>query len=130
MLMELTEPAHASPLRRQILRRQKQVLENGHALTYAGLFVFTAMLFFRPYEVIPALAGLSSPVALIIALFTMAVFLPSQWLLEGRLTARPTEVNLLLLLCLAALLSIPLSISPGESWVAFSDTFIKAVFIF
>lgn len=135
MLMEFTEAAHAqaaqvNPLRRQILRRQNRVLQNGHALTYAGLFVFTAVLFFRPYEIIPALAGLSSPVALIIALFTMAVFLPSQWLLEGRLTTRPPEVNLVLLLCLAALLSMPLSISPGESWANFNDTFIKAVFIF
>jgi putative inorganic carbon (hco3(-)) transporter len=54
---------------------------------------------------------------------------PSQLATEGTLTARPREVNLLLLFCLAALLSMPLAISPGEAWKTFVE-FLRPVLIF
>jgi O-antigen ligase len=57
-------------------------------------------------------------------------YVPSQLSVEGTLTARPREVNLILLLCLAGLLSIPLALEPDEAWATFSDTFIRCVFIF
>jgi O-antigen ligase len=61
---------------------------------------------------------------------TFAIFLPTQFALEGNLTARPREVNLVLLLCVAALLSIPLAINPLEAWTAFNYPFIRAVAMF
>src|SRR5215831_7524546 len=35
------------------------VLKRGHAFSFAGLFVFTFLVFFRPYEYFPALLWLS-----------------------------------------------------------------------
>ncbi|HYG10214.1 MAG TPA: O-antigen ligase family protein [Pyrinomonadaceae bacterium] len=103
--------------------------ERGHLLSYIGLFLFTAVLYFRPYELHPSLAGLTS-LAYWLAFVTLAVYLPTQLALEGNLTARPREVNLVLLLCLCALLSIPLAIDPGEAWTAFNYPFIRAVAMF
>ncbi|MGB7925665.1 MAG: O-antigen ligase family protein [Pyrinomonadaceae bacterium] len=105
------------------------ILRRGHALSYLGLFLFTSVLYFRPYELTPALAGFSS-IAFILALFTLAAFLPSQLGLEGTLTARPREVNLVLLLCLTGLLSIPLALDPLEAWTTFNDTFVRAILMF
>lgn len=105
------------------------IVKRGHALSYLGIFLFTFVLYFRPYELIPALSALSS-MAMILALMTLGVFVPSQLTLEGNLTARPREVNLLLLLTVTALLSIPMAISPGDAWATFNDTFIKAVMMF
>ncbi|MFH4307466.1 hypothetical protein WAJ73_21825, partial [Acinetobacter baumannii] len=51
-------------------------------------------------------------------------------MLEGNLTARPREVNFLLLFCLWARLGMPLAINPGEAWAAFNDPFIKVVLMF
>src|SRR5947209_10432688 len=85
------------------------VLRRGHALSYLGLFLFTAVLYFRPYELIPALSSFNN-MAFVLAVATLLVFFPTQLALEGTLTARPREVNLLLLLCLVALLSIQLAI--------------------
>lgn len=104
-------------------------LKRGHALSYAGLFLFTVVLYFRPYELIPALSGFTS-IAYWLAILTLAVFVPTQLALEGNFTARPREVNLALLLCVAALLSIPLAINPGEAWTAFNYPFIRAVAMF
>lgn len=101
----------------------------GHTLSYCGFVVFTIMLYFRPYEYIPALASMSS-LAFWPAIFTLAVFFPTQMTLEGNLTARPREVNFVLLLCAGALLSMPLAINPVEAWGAFNEVFIKAVLMF
>src|SRR6185503_16037913 len=37
-----------------------QILKRGHSISYAGLFVFTFILYFRPYEFSPSLSWLSS----------------------------------------------------------------------
>lgn len=108
---------------------KKEILARGHGLTYAGLFLFTAVLFFRPYELFSVLSGLTS-LAFWIGIVTIAIFIPMQLALEGSITSRPREVTLILLLTALALLSIPLAIIPGEAWLTFSDTFIRAVLIF
>ena len=108
--------------------RLSSLLRRGHALSFAGVFLFTLILYFRPYELSPSLAWLSSS-AFWIAILTIAIFLPTQLGLEGNLTARTREVNLLLLLTLAALISIPFALSPGTAWTSFTE-YLKVVMIF
>ena len=109
-------------------RKTREVwsLRRGHAISYAGLFLFTAVLYFRPYEYLPVPATL----AFWLAMLTLAAYFPSQLAAEGNLTARPREVKLLLLLCALALLSVPFAISPGEAWETFNDPFLKVVLMF
>jgi hypothetical protein len=105
----------------------KSPLRPAHAFTFAGLLLFTFVLFYRPYEYVPVPTNL----AFWFAVVTLAVFVPSQLGAEGNLTARPREVNLVLLLVVAGLLSIPLAKgSPGEAWATFTDIFIRAVLMF
>jgi O-antigen ligase len=99
----------------------------GHLVSYIGLFFFTAFVFFRPYELF-SIPGLKEG-ALWLALFTLLAYVPSQFMAEGNLTARPREVNLALLLLLAALLSVPFAISPGEAWENFVE-FSKVILMF
>ena len=101
----------------------------GHALSFAGLFLFTFILYFRPYEQVSFLAPFTS-MAYWTAVATLLVFFPTQLSLEGTLTARPREVNLLLLLALAALLSIPLALNRAEAWDTFVEPFSKAALMF
>lgn len=103
-------------------------LRRGHALSFAGILLFTAITYFRPYELIPALSGLTT-MAFWVAVATLLVFVPTQLSLEGTLTARPREINLVLLLLLMGLLSVPFAIEPGEAWPAFVD-FTKVVTMF
>lgn len=101
----------------------------GHALTFACLFLFSVVLYFRPYELIPALSSFKT-MAFYVGILTLLVFVVSQLAFEGNLTARPREVNMVLLVGLAAVLSIPLAIDPGEAWTAFTDLLIKTTLIF
>jgi len=106
-----------------------RLIRGGHALSYFGLFLFTAVLYFRPYELFPALSSLDK-LAFVLAIITLVIFIPSQVVAEGNLTFRPREVNLVLLFCLAGLLSIITAISAAEAWKEFNDVFIKAVLMF
>lgn len=108
--------------------REWPPLRRAHALSFAGLLLFTAVVYFRPQEWVPGLIGFRS-IAFWIATLTLAAFLPTQLGLEGTLTARPREVNFVLLLLAAGLLSVPLSLEPAEAWGAFVD-FAKVVTMF
>ena len=101
----------------------------GHLFTFIGLFTFTVVLYFRPYELMPALSSFTS-MAFAIAVPTLGIFLITQFMLEGNLTTRTREINLVLLLVGTALLSIPLALNRGEAWDEFNGTFIKAVLMF
>lgn len=110
------------------VQKETLILKRGHALTYAALFLFTVILYARPAEFYPS--PFTASIAFIVGLITLAVFIPAQLAIDGKLTARPREVNLVLLLGLTGLLSIPLAISPGEAWTTFSNTFIRCIVIF
>lgn len=105
----------------------RAVLRKAHGLTYAGLLLFTFVLFYRPYEYVP----LPMTLAFWLAITTFVLYFPAQLGAEGNLTARPREVNLVLLLCLAGLVSIPFAKeSMADAWGSFSNIFIRAVLIF
>lgn len=103
-------------------------LKHGHVFSYAALFLFTAILYARPAEFYPS--ALTASIALIVAIATLGFFIPTQLSLEGTLTARPRELDLVLLFGLTGLLSIPLAINRQEAWVEFSGTFIRCIVMF
>jgi O-antigen ligase len=104
------------------------LLKRGHTISFFGLMLFTAFVYFRPYEFAPGLTFLSSG-AKWIAIFTLAVFIPTQLGLEGNIVGKIREVKLILLLALTALLSLPMAISISEGWDYFTE-FLKVVAMF
>jgi O-antigen ligase len=125
-LSQIDRPSHPNI---QPTLKRSWIRPRGHSLSFICLFAFTAILYFRPYELIPAFASFTS-IAFYCGVLTLVVFLITQISTEGNLTVRPREVNLALLLVVAALLSVPMAINPAEAWQTFTDTFIKAVLIF
>jgi len=96
------------------------VLKHGHGLSFLGLFLFTFLVYLRPYELFPSLFWLSKA-AFWVALGTLVVFVPTQLGLENRLTIRTREVNAVLLFALAGLLSIPFALEPSRAYTAFVE---------
>ncbi len=105
------------------------IWRQGHSASFVGLFIFSVILYLRPYELIPALSSLTS-MAFYEGMVTLAIYAFSQLSIEGNLTARPREINLVLLLGLAALLSMPLAVVPADAWKTFSELLIKTIIIF
>lgn len=114
---------------RKLLSGDRWLAKGGHTLTYAGIFLFTLVVYFRPYELIPGLSGLSS-MALVIAIATLLIYLPTQLATEGSLTILSTEVKCILFMTVWAVLTIPIAKSPALAWETFGDTFGKVVLIF
>ncbi len=110
-------------------KSQSWLRRRGHALSFIGLFLFTVILYLRPYELIPALSGFRQ-MAFYTGLVTLIIYAATQLALEGNLTARPREINLVLLLGLAALLSMPLAEDPGGAWQKFNEMLLKTIVIF
>lgn len=106
----------------------QQVLRRGHTLTFVGLFLFTFLVFFRPYELSPSLSWLSKG-ALVTAIVTLVFFIPTQLALENRITVRTREINLVLLLLLLCLLSVPFALDKFLAWNGFVE-YLKVVMIF
>lgn len=104
------------------------LLKRGHSLTFLGLFLFTFLLYFRPYELIPSLSFLSKS-ALVVAIVTLALFVPTQLGLENRITAKLREVKLASALLVTGLLSIPLALEPARAWQSLVE-FFKVVVVF
>ena len=113
----------------KLLSNDRWINRNGHSLTYIGIFLFTFVLYFRPYELIPGLSGLSS-IAFILAIATLLIYLPTQISSEGSLTILSTEVKCVLFITFWALLTMPLAKSPGTVWETFNDTFNKVIVMF
>ena len=122
-------PITPRPVATSVGARSRAILRRGHTLSYVGLFLFTLVLYFRPYELFSALSSLDK-LAYWLAIATIAVFIPSQLALEGNLTAFPRSVKLVLFITLAGLLSMITAINKQEAWAEFNDVFIKAVLMF
>ena len=109
--------------------RQGWIQRRGHTITFVALFIFSIVLYVRPYETIPALSSLTS-MAFYTGVATLLIFAFTQFNLEGNLTARPREINLVLLFGVAALLSMPMAEVPAEAWKTFTDYLLKMIVMF
>lgn len=113
----------------ELLSQDNWLARNGHTFTYVGLYLFSVLVLYRPYELVPAL-GFLSATAFYFAITTLLIYLPTQFATEGNLTILTTEVKAVLALTLIALFTMPIAKSPETAWTHFNDPFIKAVLIF
>ena len=102
---------------------------HAHFFTFLTLLLYTTLAYFRPYELSPAL-GWTQSLPYWVAILMLAIFIPSQIGAEGNVTARPREVNLVLLLGLIAIISIPQAIDPGLAWEVFYTLYVKTLIVF
>ena len=111
-----------------VANTESWILKRGHSVSYAGLFLFTFLVFARPYELFPSLSWLSNS-AFWVAIFTLVVFVPIQLGLENRITVKQREVGLVLSLVVIGLLSIIFALDRLRAWNSFLD-YLKVVLMF
>jgi putative inorganic carbon (HCO3(-)) transporter len=114
---------------KKLLSSDPWLARNGHALTYLGIFLFTLVVYFRPYEWVPGLENFTS-IALIFAVATLLIYLPTQFAVEGSLTILTTEVKCVIFLAFWSVLTIPIAKDPGMAWSTFNETLSKILIMF
>jgi hypothetical protein len=107
--------AHGLPARR------------GHTVAYAGLILFTVLLYVRPNDLLPI--G-TFPIVKIMTIGTLAAFFIERLLMGGPLSVMPRPFKYLLALGGFVVLSIPVGLDPSASFTAFTDTFLKTLLVF
>lgn len=112
-----------------LLTNDRWLARNGHTMSYIGLYLFSILVLYRPYELVDGLSFLKAT-AFYFALATLLIYLPTQFTVEGTLTVLSTEVKCILVLSLLALVTMPISKDPGTAWQTFNDTFSKAAVMF
>ena len=113
----------------RLLNSDRWLTRKDHTFTYVGIFLFTLIVYFRPYELIPGLSGLNEMTS-IAALAATLFYLVSQFRSGKLLTVFPTEAKCVLFMLVWAVLVIPLAKDPGLAWTRLNDPFSKLVLIF
>ncbi len=121
------------------LLTRDQLTRDGHSLTYAGVFLFTLVLYFRPYEwkpvmlgpflLIPNLSELTA-MAQVIALATILIYFLTQITKDYSLSVFTTEVKCILIIAAFSILSILIAKDREMAWKMFYENFSKVILIF
>jgi O-antigen ligase len=100
-----------------------------HRLAFAGLYLFTLLLYTRPNELFSQVLG-DFPLAKIVAVITLLGFFGSRLLAGEKLSVFPIELRMLAIIVALGVAFIPAATSPGDSIEVLTDTFLKVVAIF
>src|SRR5262245_2262487 len=100
-----------------------------HRLAFAGVLLFTLLLYTRPQEIMPdLLGGLHLPK--IVAIISLLIYVASKLSAGERLIIWATEMKMITLLWALGLLFAPVAISPGDSFNVLFDPLIKILIVF
>lgn len=102
---------------------------DGLELPFAGLWLFTLLLYVRPNGLFPGLFG-EFPLAKIVAIITVLAYLGAQLARGGQLTIWTIELKMSVAIWCLGLLFLPLAAAPGETWEMIIDTYLKVVIVF
>ena len=123
----------------KLLTSDTWLLRRGHLLTYISLYLFSIMVFFRPYELFTKdprfpesfvhLEHLEGT-AIYFALVTLAIYLPVQYLTDGDFTILSPEIKCLLAITVLSVFSVAIAKDRTMAYETLTDEFLKAVLIF
>ena len=100
-----------------------------HRLAFAGLLLFTLLLYARPNEALPEIFG-QFPIVKIVAIASLLAYLVSHLAQGETLTVWPIELKMIAVITALGILFIPAAAAPGDSVNLLTDIFLKVAAIF
>ena len=108
---------------------REEAARGTHRVAFAGLLIFTFLLYMRPNEMFPEVFG-EFPLTKIVAAIALFGYFGSRLLAGQRLSVFPVELRMLATITALGIAFIPIAASPGASVELLTDTFLKVVAIF
>ena len=99
-----------------------------HWLAFAGVYLFTLMLYARPNDLFPALGDF--PLVKIVAISVLLIYIGSKISAGERLSVWTLEMTMLVVIAALGLLFMPIAASPKDSMDTLTDPYLKTVIIF
>src|SRR5262245_19966594 len=97
-------------------------------LAFAGVYLFTLMLYARPNDLFPVLG--SFPLVKIVAISVLLIYIGSKGAAGARLSVWTLEMTMLVVIAALGLIFMPASASPMDSMNTLTDPYLKTVIIF
>ncbi len=99
-----------------------------HGLAFAGVYLFTLMLYARPNDLFPALGAF--PLVKILAISVLLIYIGSKAAAGARPSIWTLEISMLMVIAMLGLLFMPVAASPKDSLDTLADEYLKTVAIF
>jgi O-antigen ligase len=99
-----------------------------HWLAFAGVYLFTLMLYARPNDLFPAIGDF--PLVKIVAIGVLLIYIGSKITAGERLSVWTLEMTMLVVIAALGLLFMPIAASPEHSIYMLTDIYLKTVIIF
>jgi O-antigen ligase len=99
-----------------------------HWLAFAGVYLFTLMLYARPNDLLPALGDF--PLVKIVAISALLIYIGSKISAGERFSVWTLEMTMLVVIAALGLLFMPIAVSPQHSMAVLTDVYLKTVIIF
>jgi putative inorganic carbon (hco3(-)) transporter len=99
-----------------------------HWLAFAGVYLFTLMLYARPNDLLPALGDF--PLVKIVAISALLIYIGSKISAGERFSVWTLEMTMLVVIAALGLLFMPIAVSPPHSMAVLTDVYLKTVIIF
>src|SRR5262245_5274702 len=100
-----------------------------HGLAFAGIYLFTLLMYSRPHEIMPGLFGWL-PLPKIVAISSILIYVASRLCAGEALIVWTLELKMMTLLWALGLLFAPLAASPRDSFNVLFDPLIKILIVF
>jgi putative inorganic carbon (HCO3(-)) transporter len=99
-----------------------------HWLAFAGVYLFTLMLYARPNDLAPALGAF--PLVKIVAISALLIYIGSKISAGERLSVWTLEMTMLVVIAALGLLLMPIAVSPPHTIAVLTEVYLKMVIIF
>jgi len=100
-----------------------------HRLAYAGVALFTLLLYLRPNEMFPETFG-TFPLVKIVGIVMLIAYLLSRLYWSEKITVLPIELKMAFAIYLLGWLHTPFAIDPAGSIATLTDTYLKVLLVF
>jgi O-antigen ligase len=124
---QTSEDAQTKPGRSKAPGQLINATRDPYRIAFFGIWLFTLLLYLRPQDWIPALSAV--PLAKIAAVATPIAYLIAKSNAGHRMEIWTLETKMIGIMVALAIIFIPISVSPKNSFDTLMDTFIKVVII-
>src|SRR5262245_34617509 len=97
-------------------------------LAFAGVYLFTLMLYARPNDLFPAIGDF--PLVKIVAIAALLIYIGSKAVAGARPSVWTVEMSMLVIIASLGVLLMPVAASPKDSLDTLSERYLKTVVIF
>src|SRR5215510_11923992 len=128
-LVKAASPSAVAKPAARFMKVSRKSSRGKHRLAFAGIYLFTLLMYSRPHEIMPGLFGWL-PLPKIVAISSILIYVVSKLCAGEALIVWTLELKMMTLFWALGLLLAPIAASPRDSFNVLFDPLIKILIVF